>query len=317
MLLLILMAGMELAIDPGSARISALETCPPAATQENVPAGMPILCYHHVSTEPGMYSVTPARLEHDLIRLAEEGFYLVTPQDLENGLMQVPAGRSPVMITFDDGWQDNMAYTDDDSGQSLDPSCAVAIMERVCDDHPELGHGAVFYISWDKVPFGSEDRVEEKLNALLDMGYAIGNHTLYHASYASLPREKWELSITGALSRFRRNLGLRTDAIASVSYPGGRLPKHVGAEEFMESIRHRGRSPVRFGCLVDGAVSSLRRMTETRLGRFRMSRIDMSRYTVEKLLAWRTLRTRSNGRRGLHDPLPYRMAPLAVVFPEG
>lgn len=305
------------AVDPGAARVAPLESCPAPRAQEDAPSGMPILCYHHVSTEPGMYSVTPWRLESDLVRLAEEGFHLVTPEDLEDGLIRMPAGRRPVMVTFDDGWQDNMLYVDGDTGAELDSTCAVAIMERVSESHPGFGRGAVFYISWDKVPFGTDSRVAEKLNLLLDMGYSIGNHTLYHASYAALRRDMWESSVTGAMDRFRRHLGLRSVSVASLSYPGGGLPRDAGAEEFMESLRYRGRSPVRFGVLVDGAVTSLRRMSQTRLGRFRTSRIDMSRYSVDKLLRWRNLPNAGEGRRSLHDPMPYRMTPLETAFPEG
>jgi len=314
---LLLAAPQGLEVEPGAASVSPLDSCPKPAAGQSSPSGMPILCYHHVSREPGLYSVTPRRLESDLISLADAGFHLVTPRDLEDGLMRIPAGRRPVMVTFDDGWQDNMAFTDGDTGPELDSGCALSVMERVSDSRPELGRGAVFYISWDKVPFGTSSRVGEKLNRLLDMGYAIGNHTLYHASYASLPRDRWERSITGAMDRFRSHLGLRASSVASLSYPGGGLPKAVGAEEFMESVRYRGRSAVRFGVLVDGAVTSLRRMSETGLGRYRTSRIDMSRYSVHKLLQWRSLPEPGVGRASLHDPPPYRMTPLELAFPEG
>ena len=179
---------------------------------------------------------------------------------------------------------------------SLDPFCALAVMERVSESHPELGRGAVFYISWDKVPFGDKGLVESKLNRLLDMGYSIGNHTLYHASFAGLARDRWDRTVNGALDRFHRNLGLRSRSVSSLSYPGGGLPKDVGAEEFMEALR---------------------RMAETRLGRYRTSRIDMSRYSVEKLLHWPSLPQPGPGRASLHDPLPYRMPPLDDTAPEG
>ena len=312
----VLALAMTLEVDPGAVSVPALDSCPPPQAQEEVPAGFPILCYHHVSSEPGMYSVSPWRLESDLTRLAEEGFYLVTPEDLDNGMMQVPAGRRPVMVTFDDGWKDNMCYAADDPA-SLDPSCALAVMERVSERHPDLGRGAVFYLSWDKVPFGDKSLVEHKMNRLLDMGYAIGNHTLYHASFASLARDRWDRTVNGALDRFHRSLGLRSRYVSSLSYPGGALPKNVGAEEFMEALRHGGRRAVSFGCLVDGAVTSLRRLAETRLGRYRTSRIDMSRYSVEKLLRWLSLPDPGPGRRSLHDPLPYRMPPLASGPLEG
>ncbi len=300
---------MALEVDPGAVFVPALETCPPPSPQEDVPSGLPILCYHHVSLEPGLYSVTPRRLEHDLRRLAEEGFYLITPRDLENGLMQLPAGRRPVMVTFDDGWRDNMFFAEDDSG-ALDPRCALGILESVSESCPELGRGAVFYLSWDKIPFGEKSLVEEKLNRLLDMGYAIGNHTLYHASFSRLARERWDRTITAALDMFRRNLGLRTRGVTTLSYPGGDLPRRIGAEEFMEALRHQGRRAVSLGCLVDGDVTSLRRLSETRLGRFRTSRIDMSRYSVEELLRWPSLLPAGTGRKSLHDPLRYRMTPL-------
>jgi peptidoglycan/xylan/chitin deacetylase (PgdA/CDA1 family) len=281
-----------------------LEEAPAGTT-----SGIPVLMYHHVSDPVnGFYGVSTSRFLADLAALDAAGFTLITPEDLENGLMQVPAGRRPLMLTLDDGWQDNFSFT----GTSLDPDCAFALLEGYCDGHPDFGRGATFFISWDKVPFGQYDRIGTKLNTLLDMGYAIGNHSRRHASFSRLPRIQWEEAVVGAMERFHRHLGLRTSQVCTLSYPGGHFPDDPGSEELMASFTYLGVQAVQMGFLANGSVSSLGSLLEEPEGWYRIGRIDMSLYSVSQLLGWRNLMVRGDAREDLHDPLPWRMTPAVM-----
>jgi len=265
-------------------------------------SGIPVITYHHITNIQSKYSATPYRLRSDLQQLYDAGFFLILPSDIEDGLRRVPMNRRPLMITFDDGWEDNFRYTD--SQQHLDPDCAVAIVNSFLEEHPDFGRGVVFFISWDKVPFGNN--TEEKLNTILDMGHCIGNHSADHLSFTRLsPSHYWE-QIIPALNSFHRKLGLRTSQINVVAYPGGRIPENSGAESILAAMEYDGRPAVLQGYLVDGAVGSFRRLYETEGNEYRISRIDMALYSVPRLLGWSNIMVQSEARPDLHDDLPWR-----------
>ncbi len=268
------------------------------------PSGVPVLTYHQITDNPSKYAATPGKLRDDLRRLYEAGFFLIQPCDLENGLRNVPFNRRPVMITFDDGWEDNFRYLENGGDRIVDPNCAVAIVNDFIGDHPDFGRGVTFFISWDKVPFGSS--TGEKLNQVLDMGHAIGNHTADHRSFMEIHPTTYYTQVLPALDSFRRRLGLRTSSINALAYPGGKLPAAAGAEEVLAGMEYMGREAVVQGYLVDGAVENLSRIYETDTGRFRISRLDMALYSVNRLLGWNNLMEESIARSSLHDPLPWR-----------
>ena len=292
---------------PQTGRATCLSYSDPDPVDSNAPSGIPVLMYHHVSDPVnGYYGVSTGRMRMDLQLLYEADFFLITPDDIENGLMQVPPDRRPLMLTFDDGWQDNFNFILSAGSVEIDPSCAVAILEAYCDEHPEFGRGATFFISWDKIPFGQEEFVMEKFNLLLDMGYSIGNHTNRHADFMVLPWDKWENSVITPMGKFYQRLGLRTSEIFAMAYPGGRFPKGVGAEEYLAGLRFRGEEAVRIGFLADGSVSSFGRLLSSPEGWFRIGRLDMSQYSVRQLLGWRNIMT-IDPRDDLHDPLRPRI----------
>jgi len=294
---------------PETASATSLSYTDPAPSDENAPSGIPILMYHHVSDPvDGYYGVSTARFLTDLQLLDEAGFYLITPHDLENNLMQVPPDRKPLMLTFDDGWQDNFNFIGSGSTLEADPDCIVSILEQYSSEHPEFGHGATFYISWDKIPFGQEEYVAEKFNLLLDMGYCIGNHTNMHADFMTLPRSKWENSVALPMVKFHKRLGLRISEVFTMAYPGGRFPEGIGAEEYLAGFTFMDREIVRMGFLANGSVSSVRNLLDSDEGWFRFGRLDMSHYSVRQVLGWRNIMT-AGPRDNLHDPLRYRLPP--------
>ncbi len=75
---------------------------------------LPVIMYHSIlkdSSRIGKYVASPSQLEGDLKYLKENGFESVTITDLINyteGKGELP--KKPVMITFDDGFYNNIIY---------------------------------------------------------------------------------------------------------------------------------------------------------------------------------------------------------------
>lgn len=273
-------------------------------------SGIPSVCYHDVDGS-GSLSVSPAEFRHDLEEFFEAGCYLVTPADIEIGFTQLPNGRLPLLVSFDDGWQSQFNLVEAPDGSLvIDPQCALGILESFCAEHPDFGRGATFFISWDKIPFGQASLVGLKLNMLLDMGYEIGNHTRRHTVFSRLDPSLWPRALTDALDCFREHLGIRTGSVRAAAWPGGRIPDSQAGFDAVRTAEYAGAPVVTTGFLVDGALLFLSGLEQDE-GRLRMSRTDMARYSVARLLGHRGL-IDVGGRSDLHDPMPWRYRPLTA-----
>lgn len=144
-----------------------------------------ILMYHEIGYPEGEWQRTPDNFRRDLQTLYDKDYRLVSLDDVVQGEIDIPAGTTPVVLTFDDANRGNFNYLEKNGEISLDPDCAVAIMEDFYADHPDFGLAATFYIYYPN-PFRQPDFIEDKLNYLVDRGFDIGNHTYGHANLARI-----------------------------------------------------------------------------------------------------------------------------------
>ena len=87
----------------------------PTALQANsVPIKLPVIMYHSILKDPkraGSYVVSPEVLENDLQFLKQRGYTSVLPCELFQALAKGdPLPEKPIMITFDDGFLNNLTY---------------------------------------------------------------------------------------------------------------------------------------------------------------------------------------------------------------
>ncbi|EBJ5653951.1 carbohydrate transporter [Salmonella enterica] len=68
---------------------------------------LPVLMYHHVSTKPGLVTLSPNTFRAQMQWLAETDWKTVTAADMEAFYRGEELPRKSVMLTFDDGWLDN------------------------------------------------------------------------------------------------------------------------------------------------------------------------------------------------------------------
>ncbi|MCA1597042.1 MAG: polysaccharide deacetylase family protein [Chloroflexi bacterium] len=137
-----------------------------------------VLEYHNIKSGKGPYFQTPAQLRSDLQQLYDNGYATIDIHDFLSGHITTPAGKTPVVLTFDDASPNQFRYLEDGGKPRVDPDCAVAILEAFDQSHPDFGHAATFFVLPDG--FGQPKYKAEKYRYLVSHGFTIGNHTWTH-----------------------------------------------------------------------------------------------------------------------------------------
>ena len=104
---------------------------------------VPVLMHHQIRAHGSVYDMTAAQLHSELTRLWQDGFYPITAADLVAGRIDVPKGRSPVVLTFDDATNNQVAFRPDGS---LDPSSGLGVLEAFAKTHHDFPAAATFYV---------------------------------------------------------------------------------------------------------------------------------------------------------------------------
>lgn len=150
---------------------------------------VPIFVYHLIGLEEGRWTRTPGNFRKDLQELYNRNYVLVPLNDYLTGNIDIPAGKSPAVITFDDSTGGQFRLPEKESGETApDPDCAVAILKDFGDSHPDFGHAATFFINAE--PFGQPGLWQKKLQLLREWGFEIGNHTYGHKYLKGLTPEQ-------------------------------------------------------------------------------------------------------------------------------
>jgi len=138
-----------------------------------------VLMYHNIGEEEAEWVRTPENFKKDLKTLYEKGYRPISLSDYVNNNIDVEAGMTPIVITFDDGNQNNFNIIEKDGEKIVDPNCAVGILEEFNKEHPDFPLKATFFL-YGSNPFRQPELIEYKLKYLIEKGFDIGNHTLEH-----------------------------------------------------------------------------------------------------------------------------------------
>jgi peptidoglycan/xylan/chitin deacetylase (PgdA/CDA1 family) len=189
-----------------------------------------ILEYHKIDYPEGRWTRTPENFKRDLMRLWERGYRLVALTDYLDGKIALPAGTSPVILTFDDSSPGQFRYVQRGADWVIDPECGVGILEAFAREHPGFGHAATFYVLPGANPpnrlFNQPELATRKLQYLVSQGYEIGNHTLWHAELGRYPEPTVRDQLASAQMWVQRHVpGYR---FRTMALPMGSFPKEVG-----------------------------------------------------------------------------------------
>ena len=195
-----------------------------AAYRPNELGEVMILMYHNIGEEESEWTRTPENFRRDLEELYRRGYRTVSLLDYVRGEIDLPAGTSPVILTFDDSTRNQFNYLEADGGVELDPDSAVGILEDFYSRHPDFGRAATFYIFYPQ-PFRQQPYIRKKLEFLREKGYEIGNHTYGHANLARVDHEEVQRQI--ALHAQKTGEILPGYGVRSLALPYGSYPRET------------------------------------------------------------------------------------------
>ena len=168
---------------------------------------VPIMMYHGIhnmnnndtpytggNVDKDGYNRTTESFRNDLEFYYKNNYRMIRLEDYINGIINVELGKSPIIITFDDGKENNFKVLGKKDGKlEIDPNCAVGILEDFKHKYPDFNVTATFFVNGDL--FQQEEYNEDILHWLVDNGYDIGNHTLTHPDFTKISAESTQKEV--------------------------------------------------------------------------------------------------------------------------
>jgi peptidoglycan/xylan/chitin deacetylase (PgdA/CDA1 family) len=222
---------------------------------------VPILMYHYISVPPSDadkyridLSVTPASLDAQFDWLSNEGYHAILFSDLAEYLRTgVPAlPPKPIVITFDDGYEDNYHNALPILKKYKFPATFFIITGFV--DENRTG-----YMNWNQV----EDLAIE--------GMEIGSHSMDHPDLRERTRAFLNTEIAGSKALIESRIG---SPVKSFCYPSGKYDARV-----LDVLRTSG--------YLAAAATDPQGMRQSTDDIYEMQRIRIrGSYTVNELAYW-------------------------------
>ena len=171
----------------------------PAIAQGVRPANemgrVPILEYHLIADKDSRWGRSAEHFRHDLELLYARGYRPITVAQLVDKKIEIPAGTSPVVFTFDDASPGQFRYIEKNGQVEIDPKSGIGIWLDFHRKHPDWGNRATFCLLSGAAAghaFFGEKGIEgqktewrfKKVKFLADQGFELCGHTLWHANLA-------------------------------------------------------------------------------------------------------------------------------------
>ena len=166
---------------------------------------VPIMMYHGIknmknsetshtggNVDKDGYTRTVEAFRNDLDFYYENGYRMIKLSDYVNGEINVEYGKSPIVLTFDDGNDNNIKVTglDSDGNIIIDSNSAVGVLEEYKKKYPDFNVTAIFFVTG--ALFNQPEYNEKILKWLVDNGYEVGNHTKGHNNLSKTSESETE-----------------------------------------------------------------------------------------------------------------------------
>ena len=206
----------------------------PAAVGSDESGLFAVLEYHRVGGDPNFapeWTISAEDFRAQLEYLYRNDYHPINFRDLLENDIEVPAGKTPVVLTFDDSSQTQFTMVRDEAGRWVpDPDGAVGVLSAFHREHPDWPMRATWFVlpaaAEPNNLFGQPALTEKKLRFLVDAGMEIGSHTLWHANLAQSSPEEVQEQIV------RMNRAIREYipgySAVSLGVPFGEYPADMG-----------------------------------------------------------------------------------------
>ncbi len=153
---------------------------------------IPIVEWHQVVDTDGTYKVSRERFKAELTELHARGYVPISLAELLERRIELPAGKSPVVFTFDDASPGQFRYLEKNGALVIDPTSAMGILLEFIKAHPDWKPRGLFCLLpaaeaghaffGDKGIDGQKSAWRfPKVQFLAAQGFELCNHTLWHA----------------------------------------------------------------------------------------------------------------------------------------
>lgn len=190
---------------------------------------VPIMMYHGIvnqeetkyiggNVDKDGYNRTSKAFREDLEFFYQNGYRMVKLIDYVNGEIDVELGLSPIVLTFDDGNENNFKVLGKDENGDLiiDSDCAVGILEEFKKKYPDFNVTATFFLM--NGLFNQSEYNEEIMLWLVNNGYDIGNHTTNHANFTEISVSKTQEVVGKMYQKLESVLGDKYVLIVALPY---------------------------------------------------------------------------------------------------
>ncbi|MDL2280928.1 polysaccharide deacetylase family protein [Selenomonadales bacterium OttesenSCG-928-I06] len=171
-------------------------------TEASYKNGIPILLYHHVSDEKTALpelTVSSEEFDYQMKKLKDSGFSTITTEELLNYMSnkQVRLPEKPIVITFDDGYEDNYTY-------------AFPILKKY------NFKATIFMVG---VNIDANKRLStQQMKEMVNYGIEFGSHSITHSSLPALNKTELIKEIKNSKKQIEQVI---KKEVSLFSYPYG------------------------------------------------------------------------------------------------
>lgn len=194
----------------------------------NVTESVLVLNYHKIDMIFNSLAVNPNDFRWQMQYLVDHGYTTITPDELLDGLegkKKLP--KTPVLITFDDGYEDNY--------QNAYPVLKQMGLKATIFVVTDFMNGKKGYLTW------AQCREMEK------HGITVESHTVDHKSMTDLSDDQLRKELTDSKAAAEKELG---HPVSYIAYPTGAYNLHIA--DLAKDAGYRAAFTIKYGN-VDGA----------------------------------------------------------------